>query len=302
MEGRFIAMLALEQPCVISLDDLVVGLKTRVPQLEDEIVGRPYHGEMAAASEAYIISISGNHYAVAYVGEPAPADRFANAVAYAVERWPDAGDHLGAHSGHIVVSNLIAVNSFGAAVDAAGSVTLIAGVLNELAPSLGVYWAAGELLQSPDGFAAMTDMLIGGQPPVDAWVTIRAHIDDYTPDAEPTIGISTLGLNSFCGREIETTSSLVSTTRTCDRVLAVAADILQHGPELADNSTIRIGENDTIRVNLMDKGRFSDRQPVVLLTAEEPEDAGQPAAEGADTDDDGPPLFQRRKRTKPFAT
>ncbi len=301
MDGRFMAMLALEQPGIIGLEDLVADLKTRVPQLEPEIVGRPYRGEMGLASEAYIVSVSGNHFAVAYVEEPAPADRFANAVAYAVERWPDAGARLGAHAGHIVVSNLIAASSFDGAVDVAGSVTLIAGALNELAPVLGVYWAAGEVLQPPEGFAAMMDKLIAGQPPVDAWITIRAHIDDYTPDAEPTVGISTLGLNSFCGREIESAAALVNTTQACDRVLAVAADILRHGPELADNSTIRIGENDTIRINLMDRGRFSDRQPVIMLTPEEP-DMGPQAPEDAAGADDGAPLFEPRKRKKPFAT
>lgn len=300
MDGRFIATLALKCPWHLTLDELVSSLQEKIPPLRQDVSGCKYGGEKALAQEAYIISISGRHYAVAYVPEPAPAARFTTATAYAVERWPDAAETLSDHGAHVIVSNLETAGGFHAAIDAAGSVTLIAGVLAELGPSLGVHWSAGEVLHTPTLFAALTDTLIAGDPPVDAWITIRAHLDDYAPDAKPRIGVSTLGLNPFCGREVEIETAPVSTTQACDRVMAVAADILRHGPDLDDNSTIRIGDKDVIQVNLAEKGRFSPQQPVISLTVIEiaphsPEPAPELVPGTA-------PLFNRRRRNKPFAT
>jgi len=177
---------------------------------------------------------------------------------------------------------------------------VIAGVLAELGPSLGVHWSAGEVLHTPTLFASLTETLIAGDPPVDAWITIRAHLDDYAPGATPKIGVSTLGLNPFCGREVEIETAPVSTTQACDRVMAVAADILQNGPDLADKSTIRIGDSDIIQVNLVEEGRFSRQRPVILLTVIDdappsPEPARAPVSSIT-------PLFNGRRRNKPFAT
>jgi hypothetical protein len=306
MVGRFIAMLALEQPAVVGVDDLVAGLKRRVPLLQDEIVGRPYGGDKAAASEAYIVSISGCHYAVAFVGQPAPANTFDAALSYSAESWPDAGAHLGKHQAHVILSNLVFANGFEEAVDAAGSVTLIAGVLNELTPSLGVYWANGETLLPNDDFDAMTEMLITGDPPVGAWINIHDHTDGDRTDSAAAAGVSTLGLDSFCGREIESGVSPSGLSKARERVLAVTADILRNGPGLADNSTLKIGEDETITVNLAEFGSFRTGQPVIRLTPIEPE-VEQATPEPASLDEqasasDEPPLFTRRRRAKQFAT
>lgn len=300
MGGRFIAMLALEQPAVVGLDDLVSGLKRRVPLLENEIVGRPFQGDKAAASEAYIVSISGCHFAVAFVGRPAPRGTFDAALNYAGDSWPDAAAQLATHQGHVVLSNLVFTNGFDEAVDAAGSVTLIAGVLNALTPSLGIYWANGETLVPKDDFDAMTEMLIAGDPPVGAWINICDHFDDTGIDGAPAVGVSTLGLDSFCGREIESAASPTGLANARQRILAVAADILRNGPELADNSTLMIGNDETITVNLAESGMYRNRQPVIRLTPVEPEvenDSAEPAS-GSDE----PPLFARRKRARQFAT
>ncbi len=300
MVGRFIAMLALDEPTLVGLDDLVATLKARVPQLENEIVGRAYSGDKASASEAYIVSISGNHFAVAYVAQPAPAGTFDAAIGYARESWPDADDQIGRHKGHVIISNLIPTNAFDAAVDAAGSVTLLAGALNDLLPSLGVYWANGEVLQPADRFAALTDMLIGGQPPVDAWINIRVHID-AEPGAETITCASTLGLESFCGREIETNPIAAEGAPARGRALAVASDILCNGPELADNCEIRIGENDTVIVNLKTAGLVHRDQPIILLTAIEPESEPAAGPDGPDGEENEPALFASRRRAKDFA-
>jgi hypothetical protein len=304
MVGRFIAMLALERPAIVGLDDLVAGLKRRVPLLENEIVGRRYDGDKSAASEAYIVSISGCHFAVAFVGQPAPPGTFDAALSYAGESWPDAAVQLGGHQAHVILSNLVFTKGFDEAVDAAGSVTLIAGVLNALTPSLGVYWANGETLLPNDDFDAMTEMLITGDPPVDAWINIHGHVDDNGVDGAPVVGVSTLGLDSFCGREIESAASPNGLSKARNRVLAVTADILRNGPELADNSTLMIGEDETITVNLAESGSYRNGQAIIRLTPVEPEAeaACATAAAKTATGNDEPPMFARRRRAKQFAT
>jgi hypothetical protein len=302
MVRRFVAMLALEQPAVVGLDDLVAALKIRVPQLENEIVGRPYAGDKAGASEAYIVSISGSHFAVAFVGQPAPQGTFDAALSYAADNWPDGGNRIETHQAHIVLSNLVLAKGFDEAVDAAGSVTLIAGILNSLAPTIGVYWANGEVILPSDSFEAMTQTLITGHPPVGAWINMCNRFDDAEAGQNEVGGVSTLGLDSFCGREIETVAPQDGLAKAHERVLAVTADILRNGPGLADNSVLKIGENEAITVNLADSGMFVHDQPVIRLTPEEPEiQADEPEA-GPSSADSEPPLFNRRKRGKQFAT
>lgn len=300
MAGRFIAMLALEQPSVVGLDDLVAALKSRAPELENAIVGRPYRGDKVSASEAYIVSISGNHFAVAFVNHPAPYGTFDAALHHSIEHWPDGGIAVQEHQAHVMLSNLVLTRGFDEAVDVAGSVTLVAGVLNSLTASAGVYWANGEVLLPQAAFEAATSMLIAGDPPVTAWINIRAHGGQN--DAE-IAGLSTLGLDSFCGREIETPTAPDDIANGRERVLAVAADVLRNGPGLADNSELRIGENASVTVNLNDQGAYEPDQPVIRLTPVGPE-AGQPEAEARPVADHGgePRRFTRRKRNKQFAT
>jgi hypothetical protein len=297
MAGRFIAMLALEQPSVVGLDDLVAALKSRAPELEDEIVGRPYRGDKVSASEAYIVSISGNHFAVAFVDHPAPYGTFDAALHHSIENWPDGGGAIQEHRAHVMLSNLVLARGFNEAVDVAGSVTLVAGVLNALTASAGVYWANGEVLLPQATFEAATAMLIAGDPPVTAWINIRSHAGD---DGE-VVCLSTLGLDSFCGREIETPTLPGDIANGRERVLAVAADVLRNGPGLADNSELRIGENASVTVNLNDHGAYDPGQAVIRLTPVELE-AGQPEAEPPPDRGGETPRFTRRKRNRQFAT
>ncbi|HSM40589.1 MAG TPA: hypothetical protein VK862_07550 [Afifellaceae bacterium] len=299
MAGRFIAMLALEQPSVVGLDDLVAALKSRVPELENDIVGRPYRGDKVSASEAYIVSISGNHFAVAFVDHPAPYGTFDAALHHSFGNWPDGGVAVERHQAHVMLSNLVLTKGFNQAVDVAGSVTLIAGLLNSLAASVGVYWANGEVLLPQAAFEAATAMLIAGDPPVNAWVNIRSH--PGAGDGGEVACLSTLGLDSFCGREIETPTSPDDVASGHERVLAVAADVLRNGPGLADNSELRIGENASVTVNLVDHGEYDPDQAVIRLTPVAPE-TGRPVAGSAPSDGGEAPRFARRKRNKQFAT
>ena len=300
MAGRFVATLALDYTWHLCLDDLVACLQKKAPPLSGEVSGLAYNGDMAGAHEAYMVSARGRHFAVAYLPNAAPPDRFANAAAYAAERWPEAMEDVGRHAAQIVVSNLESARNFHSAIDAAGTVTLIAGILAELGPSLGVHWSTGQVLHTPNGFSSLADALIDGYPPVDAWITIRAHVDDFASDTSPKVGVSTLGMDQFCGREIEIEAPPVATPQARDRVMAVAADILRNGPELADNSTIRIGEADLIRVILAEKGRFSPNQPAILLNVIEDE-ADNPV-DPFEAVPSTPPLFTRRRRNKTFAS
>ena len=299
MDGRFVATLALDDTWHLCLDDLVACLQKKAPPLGGEVFGLPYDGDMAGADAAYMISVGGRHFAVAYLPGAASSDRFANAAAYAVERWPDALDEVGRHTAQIVVSNIEPARSFHSAIDAAGTVTLIAGILAERGPSVGVLWPTGQVLHTPDEFSSLADALLGGYPPVDAWITIRAHVDDFASATAPKVGVSPLGMSQFCGREIEIESAPVATRQACDRVMAVAADILRNGPELADNSTIRIGESDLVRVILAERGRFSANQPAILLHAVEDETGHTVAPSEAAPS--APPLFTKRRRNKSFA-
>ena len=107
-------------------------------------------------------------------------------------------------------------------------------------------------------------------------------------------------MDRFCGREIEIETAPVATTQACDRVMAVAADILKNGPGLTDNSTIRIGETDLIQVNLAEKGRYSSKRPVILLRVVE--DGPENPESEVEVAPSAPPLFTKRRRNKSFAT
>lgn len=296
MAGRFIAMLALMQPSVVRLEELVAALKSRAPDLADAIVGRPYRGDKVSASEAYIVSVSGNHFAIAFVDRPAPPGTFEVALDYSIGNWPEGGNFVLEHQAHVMLSNLVLAKGFDEAVDIAGSVTLIAGVLNALTASAGVYWANGEVLLPPAGFEAATGMLIAGDPPVNAWINMRDHADGNGA----VTGVSTLGLDSFCGREIETPTAEDDLAKARERVLAVTTDVLRNGPGLADNSELKIGDDVAVTVNLDDHGTYDAGQPVIRLMPVEPE-TDQPRPERKSGDADGPPLFTRRKRSKQFA-
>jgi hypothetical protein len=297
MAGRFIAILALAQPSVVELDELVAGLQGLAPELAGDIVGRPYRGDKVSASEAYIVSIGGNHFAVAFVDHPAPVGTFDAALHYSIASWPDGGSAVLDHQAHVMISNLVLANGFDEAVDVAGSVTLIAGALNARTASACVYWANGEVLLPQADFGAATGMLIAGDPPVNAWINIRDHEDATAA----LTGVSTLGLDSFCGREIETPTSADDLANARERVLAVTADILRNGPGLADNSELKIGDDAAVTVNLDDHGTYEAGQPVIRLTPVEPE-TDRPGPERNASDADAASPFTRRRRNKQFAS
>src|SRR5690606_37461561 len=98
-----IAILASVEASIVGLDDLLLGLRARVPHLDGAIAGRVYRGKRAGASEAYIVTISDSHYAVAYVENPAPKGTFDASISNSDDHWPEGRLQIAGHRAHIIV-------------------------------------------------------------------------------------------------------------------------------------------------------------------------------------------------------
>jgi hypothetical protein len=245
LTDKFIATLALERPAEVSTDALVTKLQALFPILHGRAVSL---GQEASEPGSNILKIDETILTVIPVAAPAPPDAFEVAIK-TDKLWPEAQAELSRHRAVVVVSHLGKFDDFAGAMNAAICVTMVVTAMLDLMPSIGLYWHAAETVV-PAARAKEQGLALGrGELPLEIWT--KSHWFRAPPDktsAKISVGVLTVGLEAFVGRDLELPASDADPSTTAKRVTALCTYLLQHGPVLKDGETAGMSDGETLQV------------------------------------------------------
>lgn len=145
--------------------------------------------------------------------------------------WEWAGKDVKRHKAHVAIYDFgfepgtEAPTGLDAAYNRATAVTSVAAALREELGALAVCWHAASNALRPEGLDAARQELMKGHAPGDLWLRLyrTEPLQGYHP------GAITLGLNPFCGYEVEVTSSEIDIRDSQHFARQVALDVIDRG-------------------------------------------------------------------------
>lgn len=213
----------------------------------------------------FILSVNGVEVAVLPLNEPLPRDGY-EAAAEGSILWPNAKTALGANKAHVVVAALRAAGSHGEALAAAFAVTVIAAAVIRRTDAIGAVFNPALTAFPADQFVGIAIGLAQQrQIPEMLWVSLAFRPGQPAPDGQPTVGLTTLGLSAFAGREIEFLPVAWQPGHVAGRVLGLAQYLILHGPVIKDGDTVGDTPAERIAVHLADRGVWL-KTPVMILS------------------------------------
>jgi hypothetical protein len=264
--SRFVAMIPLARPSAVSSELLIAAVRRRFPAFKGQISAPGKDGPQDAGGNSHLIQIGGTTAAIMSIDAPLPPGELDRAFAAADLVWPDARATVAPHTAHIIVGNITGASDCLGAVRCAGELSLLTAALCDLAPALAVYWGSGTVITRPQDFQEGAARFLSGTPPVDSWVQLQL-LKGTTEDGLPGVAMTTTGLASFVGREIEFLPAKLHPAVVGQRVIGTAAYLLMNGPVLEHGHTLGVSKDEAIRVRHLDRGRRTNG-PVYELSLE----------------------------------
>jgi hypothetical protein len=242
---KFIATLALERPTEVSTEALVAKMEALFPILRGRVTSL---GKEASTPGSNLLRIDETILTVIPVAAPAPPDAFEVAIK-TDKLWPEAEVELSRHQAVVIVSHLGRFNDFAGAQNAAICVTMVVTAMLDLTPSIGLYWHAAETVV-PTARAREQGLALGrGDLPLEIWTKMLWFRGP--PDKTSTkisVGVLTVGLEAFVGRDLELPASDAEPSTTARRAIDLSTYLLQHGPVLKDGETTGMSDGETLQV------------------------------------------------------
>ncbi|QEG40500.1 DUF4261 domain-containing protein [Roseimaritima ulvae] len=174
--------------------------------------------------------------------------------------WPKAADELEDHQSHAIVT----VNGD---LDPLALSTLLTqattSVLATSATALGVYWGNATLIVPKPLFVDIATEILPQTPPLPIWVDFRIGTDGEQTSAGFTAGMKALGHMEF-----ETQQAAEPPGELRDRLMSLAAYVVENGPVIKDGHTVGEDANERIRVVFSDSA-FGHEEQVMRLVYEQ---------------------------------
>ncbi len=229
-----LAMIPCSGNVAVSSRALKHSLATLFPKL-----ARASAGEEGAAGDPVMFEIGRAHVGVAFVDATMPVSDLGRACE-TTRFWPEAAQALRDHAGHLVVS----VGGELARIPTATLLTQVcAGVLDTTPSALGVYWVAATTLVRKDAFVSMARQMGSHGPPQSIWVDFRVASRAEGGSLGYTFGLSALGLLEF-----EAIDAPEPLAQLFDRLEALAARVLRHGPVIRTGDAVSRHESEKVGV------------------------------------------------------
>ncbi|MEM9097513.1 MAG: hypothetical protein AAGC79_03230 [Pseudomonadota bacterium] len=124
-------------------------------------------------------------------------------------------------------------------------IQVFAAAIADLANISAVYWQSSDGFQSPNQIQKAAEKAIRGETPIDHWVQFYP----FTPDnpglksRKELMGMVSLGLNPFTGREVEVATSPMDLALAGDRCYGACWLALDSGKDIRDRDTMTDAEN-----------------------------------------------------------
>jgi hypothetical protein len=220
-------------------------LRSRHPQLRVELVADP--SAVGAKARSHLLRCGDETIAVMAMPVPIPQDP--GLWARAAATWPEAGAVAARHRSHIIVS------SFGDGkhqLSHARAATAVIGALIAVTPGCcAVVWRA-KVARSAKIWLEMSRRSFAPFPdyPCTLWF-------DVLPFRSGTmIGAVTMGVSAFAGREIEFETEKLSLPVVMDKVVGLAAYLVEHGAVLKNGDTFGGDETEHFKIRFRHSTRF----------------------------------------------
>lgn len=237
------AFIVLDEPTALHALKIYEALRARYP--EQVIAGQPPDTDEDTNA---VLSFAGMVVAIMAMDFAIP-DGLESAAADAKLHWPEAETVFSRHKAHIIVAVL---GEHSSPLQAAQVTTAVVGAVIATHPACsGVLWGltvanssqiAAEL--SSSAFAPYPDY------PSALWISMRPFQD------EARVGVVTMGLQNFVGREIELEGSAAQFENVLNTTQGLVAYLLQDGVEVKDHDTIGASENERILLRFVESQRF----------------------------------------------
>ena len=243
MSHRFIAFVLTRDIAPVAGAAIVEMLAARF-----SAEARLRSGETGAGkANPIVIDIGSIPIAVIRLDSPMPDDVLREPLAKN-RFWPEAPEAVRSHRAHYVVSSVQPAETHQARRRATECVTLVCAALCELTPAVALLWSSSRALASPQTTVESAQRIGQGEPALALWLNPLLFGKPPASDGTRRIGVLTMGLSDFVGRDIEFTPSLLPLPVVLDRVLGMASYLIANGPVLADGDTVGTSQSERIRV------------------------------------------------------
>ncbi len=262
---RFVALLALAEPCWVAPADLGGRIRELSAQISVHEIGGV--AKTVEEGENYLVSLGARRVVtVAFLYEPVPLETFASAILPPQADVESVAEAVAHHRGAIVLGTLRAVHDPESALAAAEALTLTAAALADLLPAVALYWAEADLLTTPTHLYDRAVQMGPEFRPLDMWTSLR-RVGDGATGAWPSL--VSRGFAPFAGREIEFAPCELGPGEMALAMWALMHHLMEGGATLADGQSFDIPGAGIVKVRLAQNGGGVSL-PVYRMTLEQP--------------------------------
>jgi Domain of unknown function (DUF4261) len=175
--------------------------------------------------------------------------------------WPEARQMIAQYTAHVMLVVMGEQQGFKDATAASHALAMAALALAGMHGAIAVFWAPSLALLRGKSVASGIEDIQAGRPPLGLWVAFSPWVDRETR----AVGLFTIGLQEFVGREIEMVPRTEPLGFAVQRALSLAEYLLAKGPVVKDGDTIGYSNTERLKITFLDQGS----KPVMQVLTEE---------------------------------
>lgn len=250
------AFILLEEPIALHASKISEALRARYP--EQVIAGQS--PDTDEDTKAIVLSFAGMVVAIMAMDFALPEG--GQSAVDAKLHWPEAETVFSRHRAHIIVA---VMGERSSPLQVAQVTTAVVGaVIATHPPCSGVLWAL-TVANSSQVAAELSSSAFAPYPdyPSALWISMRPFRD------QARVGVVTMGLQNFVGREIELEGSAAQFEDVLHTAQGLVAYLLQDGVEVKDHDTIGASEHERILLRFLESQRFKGLPVIAASLPEE---------------------------------
>lgn len=243
--ARFIAYVALSAAARVSGAAVAARLAESFPDWARTARAFQAPPDTASGRAGFLLDFGAPKLIVSFIDAPLPADVFQGDAHQAL--WSEWQAAARSQRAHVIVTNLSTASDAQGKADESALVFATAATLSAMLPTtVGVSWAMAALFIAPSAFQQAAAAMRRDQLPVQYIIKPRWYADP--PQNRSSLGMLTLGLLPFVGREIDHPPSGEQPGAIYARCMNLALYLIRSGPVINDGDTI--GQTPTQRISV----------------------------------------------------
>jgi Domain of unknown function (DUF4261) len=261
--SKFISYVALSVQATFDAQAIVSALEAVCDAAPVEI--SVAQANLKESKQGFILSVNGVDVVVLSMPEPLPFDAY-DAAASGSMLWREAKPMLAQNKAHVVVATLRDATSHPEALAGAFAVTVVSAAVIKLTQAIGVIFNPALTAFPAQSFHDVAvELAQKRQIPEMLWVSLDFLRGPNTASGQPTVGLSTMGLFPFIGREIEFDPVPWQPGEVAQRVLGLCQYLILNGLVIGDGDTVGNTNEEKLEVTYAQGRRLS--VPVLKIVA-----------------------------------